>query len=81
MTKDEILVCWLVMMDYQFTQQDEPSFVTPEHIQRALVERGWLVEENRNWKGQTEVDITTAGLAIVDLHGADYGLNTIPDGK
>lgn len=75
MTRDEVLTVWLVMMDYQFVSQDDPSFYTPNHIQAALIEKGWLVQGPENWKGQTEVDITEAGNAVVDLHGADFGLD------
>lgn len=76
---DDKLIAWLCVMQYQFAQ-DAESFHVPQSVQDALIERGWCsIGEEKNWKGQHDIGLTEKGAAIRDLHGPEWGLDTIPE--
>lgn len=51
----------------------------PTRIKDELVARGWVqADEAPDWEGSTGTAVTAAGQIIVDLHGAEWGLDTIP---
>ncbi len=79
MISDDKLIAWLMVMQYQFAQEAE-SFHVPESVRLALIERGWCrVGDEMDWKGRQDIELTEAGMAVRDLHGPEWGLDTIPE--
>jgi hypothetical protein len=80
-TDDQHLIAWLCIMEYNFTQDDDPSFHIPSNVRDALEERGWVyVESEEDWQGLRNAVLTDAGRAVIDLNGAEWGLETLSEG-
>jgi len=74
---EERLIGWLCMIDNQWSH-DIPCFI-PSEIGHALCAKGWIdVDAEPDWDGQRASRMLPAGAAIVDLNGAEWGMNMIP---
>lgn len=69
---DERLIAWLCVYRLQMDDDDDEhvQFSVPTAVHIALKERGWIDDKD---------SFTKAGLAVTDLHGADWGIDTIPE--
>lgn len=78
MVGGEKLIGWLCVLHFQW--MEDKSIEMPGCIHEALVERGWYTySPEPDWDGKHFANITPAGRAIIDLHGPDWGINTIPE--
>lgn len=74
---DAKLIGWLCMMRLHWSA-DRPAQM-PSCVSKALAAKGWItVSSDVDWEGDHSATITDAGWAITDLHGADWGIDTIP---
>jgi len=77
MTRDEMLIGWLVAVYHHFDHGK--NALTPPAIQDALVAKGWLAVDERQWDGTYEAYLTDAGEAVVYLNHAEYGLEFLEE--
>ena len=78
MIADDKLIGWIVMVRLAFDGDRDPFL--PTIVQRHLVERGWLeIDPEPQWNGHKQAHITDAGLAVTDLHGPEWGIDTMPE--
>lgn len=76
---DEKLIGWLCFMRHQWSNGIERG-VLPTCVHTEFVKRGWLeIGDDVDWEGDRRGHITDAGLALCDLYGPDWGINTIPE--
>jgi hypothetical protein len=75
---DQVLIGWLVMMRHAY--ENDVSAILPPLVIAELQMRGWLAPfEGTDWDGKTFCDITPAGEALIDLNGAEYGMQTLEE--
>lgn len=75
---EDRLIGWLVFYRLQ-CDLDDPRTQMPTAVQEALVEKGWLeMGAERNWNGTRDGHITDAGIAVTDLAGPEWGVDSIP---
>lgn len=78
MTHEEMLIGWMVFVDYQFRQGKSVSI--PSDVIDELRKKGWVEEpEEDNWEGCAPMQVLPAGLAVADLNAAEWGIDPIPE--
>lgn len=76
MLSDHVLIGWLCMIRLNW-DAEIPAF-TPTVVQRALVAKGWLeIDDEADWQGNHQARWTDAGLAVSDLGGPEWGIETL----
>ena len=70
------LIGWLCIARLN-VNLEEPMTV-PEVVADGWVSRGWVEIGGLNPNRANDVSYTAAGRAVVDLHGPDWGIGTIP---
>lgn len=77
MIAEDKLIGWLCFLRLTWGEDQVPA--VPDNVSDSLIARGWITkQEDPDWQGRHEGRITDAGWAITDLHGADWGIDTIP---
>lgn len=72
------MIGWLCFMRNQHECGDTAR--VPRAVLDALIARGWMEKPDEpDWQGREACSPTPAGCAITDLHGPDWGLDTIPE--
>lgn len=75
---EDHLIGWLCMWRLQHGSANDGRIDMPGAVTDALVARGWVaMGGDPEWDGQP-CSITEAGITITELHGPEWGINTIP---
>lgn len=74
----EHLIGWLCMIHFNLAREEKVAFWLPDTVKRAIEDAGWIeYDEDPNWEGSWGSVLTPAGIAVVDLNGAEWGLNPL----
>lgn len=75
--ENRMLIPWLCFLSMQH-EHEMPTFL-PLIVSNGLVARGWIrADTEPDYDGHTFAEITESGRAIVDVHGPDFAINTLP---
>lgn len=74
---EDRLVGWLCMWRLQHGSANDGNIDMPSAVMQGLADRGWVEFGPEEHDGKI-ARITEAGAAITDLHGPDWGIDTIP---
>jgi len=70
---EHVQIAWLCMWRLQHGTENNGEIFMPSAVSKALLRRGWIEEAGDGH------NITAAGVDITDLHGPDWGINTLGD--
>ena len=75
---DERLIGWLCFLRHQWSNGSRCDM--PGVVRLALEEKGWItVEAEPDWEGIYGCRLSDDALAVSDLYGPEWGIQTIPE--